>query len=207
LLNPVHITRDLNWETNIYPHSQLGDLEDRLPLPFECMIEEFSSSGPSQTHIPRHFVIDSCYSLFLAETSLRQIIWRAATAPELQQQGSCGSEAGTSRSSTLPLNVIREIETQFSEWLACIPECAGWTPGACTGQITPLSSRMRIQYWFGRFQLYKASLYSALNRQDHKHVLDSLTLTWLHYAVNAAFNAISVFVLENFVPDDIFAHR
>ncbi len=107
----------------------------------------------------------------------------------------------------LLVNVIREIETQFLEWLACVPESAGWTPGACTGQITPLSSRVRIQYWFGRFQLYKASLYFILNREDAKQALDSLTSTWLHHAVHAAFNAINVFVLENFIPDDIFGHR
>lgn len=205
ILNPK--TRDLSWETSIYPHIQLTDLEDRLPLPFKCMVEELSTSELSQNSISRHFVIDSCYSLFLAETTLRQIVWRTATAPELQQHEYHSSGAGQSTKATASCSVIREIERQFSEWLACIPESADWTPGACTGQISPLRSRVRIQYWFGRFQLYKSSLYVILSRHDHEKAGDSQTLTWLHYAINAAFNALSVFLMEHFVPDDIFAHR
>lgn len=178
------------------------------------MTEEKTTPNPDQAlaQLPN---LESCYSLFLAETSLRQIIWRVATAPELQESGTLNLESGTVKSTSckainmtpLSLNIVSEIEKQFSEWLAYIPASAAWKPTPGTCQITPLSSRIRLQYWFGRFHLYKPSLYSVLNSQHHSPTTDPLTLTWVHYAVNAAFNAINVFVSENFIPDDIFAHR
>lgn len=207
------ISRDLSWETNIYSPSQLGQLENRLPLPFECMAEESSTPDSDRMHVSDHPVIDSCYSLFLAETSLRQILWRVVTAPELQESNlmdESNTESSTSLKRRLPplwFSITTEIETQFSEWLACIPVSAAWAPTPCTGQVAPLNTRIRLQYWFGRFCLYRIALYQALNNEDNRQATDSLTLAWAHSAIQAGFNAISVFVLESFIPEDIDAHR
>ncbi|KAH8430920.1 fungal specific transcription factor domain-containing protein [Aspergillus melleus] len=191
--------RDLNWESNLECSSQLSELEDRLPLPFECMAQEPSTAN--QLHSPYTSVIDSCYSLFLAETSLRQILWRIACAPELQE--STASVPQPPRT----LEVIAELEVQLSEWLVCIPGSAGWSPVAGAGTITALSSRIKLQYWLCRFHVYKVALYRSFQVPYQTVFPESISQTWSDAALVAAMNSLLVFVSESVIPDDIMANR
>ncbi|PLB49818.1 hypothetical protein P170DRAFT_476101 [Aspergillus steynii IBT 23096] len=195
----LNMERDLNSETKLESSSQLSELEDRLPLPFECMAQEPSTA--SQLHSPYASVIDSCYSLFLAETSLRQILWRVACAPELQE--STAHNPHPSRA----LEVIAELEVQLSEWLVCIPGSAGWSPVAGAGTISSLSSRIKLQYWLCRFHIYKVALYRSFQVPYQMVFPESISQTWTEATLVAAMNCLLVFVSEGVVPEDIMTNR
>ncbi|KAI9038216.1 fungal specific transcription factor domain-containing protein [Aspergillus affinis] len=195
----LNMERHFNWETSLKSSSELSELEDRLPLPFKCMAQEPSTAN--QLHSPYTSVIDSCYSLFLAETSLRQILWRIACAPELQE-----STAHVPQPSRA-FEVIAELEMQLSEWLVCIPGSAGWSPVAGAGNISALSSRIKLQYWLCRFHIYKVALYRSFQVPYQMIFPESISQTWSDAALVAAMNSLLVFVSENVIPDDIMAHR
>lgn len=210
----LNLERDLCWETPLYTLGPLSQLEDRLPLPMECMVQNAASAntaGQSETY---HSAIDACYPLFLAETSLRQICWRVSSAPELQEDFASAKEShvyspgsSSSPNATLVLPVVTELSSQVSRWLECVPAAANWSPKAEPGPVTPLSTRVKLLYWMCRFNVHKSALRHVSLYNDSLEVADGLTQVRAKAALEAAARSLYVFCEENFAADEVLAHR
>ena len=210
----LSMERELAWETPLYSLGPLSSLEERLPLPQECMVQ--ASAAADTSHLETfHTVIDACYPLFLAETCLRQIYWRVSGAPELQEDYAFDKEmqfhpphsSPPSPTATPVLPVVKELSSQVSEWLESVPASAHWSLNAEAGAASPLSTRIKIQYWLCRFGIHKSALYHLLESGAPLASADVVAQVRAQAALEAASRCLYIFYEESFVADEVLGHR
>ncbi|TVY93392.1 hypothetical protein LAWI1_G001127 [Lachnellula willkommii] len=136
-----NLERDLNSEIDSFPKSLLYLLEHRLQLPLGC-------DEPNTTHLMAP--VRNTYTFFLAEMSLKAIIARILTTPNLEH-----SIQKTFHGTVEMSPLIQEFQTQLEKWEISVPAFLGWFPEPNRGMISPVGARLKLLYWFARFSLFK----------------------------------------------------
>jgi hypothetical protein len=144
--NPLH---DLLRQVNSFLRSLLFHLEVRLSLPLGC-----DEAGTIHLNTSTR----TAYTFFLAEMSLKTIIARIPTTPDLDY-----SVPNTLHTNAQISPLVQEPKTQIDGWGASLPNFLGWSAESNKGAAFSFGTRLRLLCWFAQFSLFKPHIIKVLH--------------------------------------------
>lgn len=198
------LSRDLVLEIDeTLPRSNLSQLEDLFCLPLPCDEADNKERPP---HVNAHFVF------FLAEMSLRAILERILSSPNLNSCIVRGNTASIQEPLQLTISPVQqELRSQLDTWTLRLPASLGWSfdpvpvPTKTYGERAALMTRLKLLYWYARFALHRPIMLQAWKDE----ATWSRLLTWEHFreGLLQALILLKIYAIEQPDIDVIMANR
>lgn len=204
-INSAGIRADLaNWllsdvtneVDNTLPRSCLSQFEETFSLPLPC--EE-----PTNKQMPMR--VRHAFTFFLAEMSLRAILERIITTPDLESYTRETSEHPGFVSGIKLSPLLHELRQQLDTWALRLPTDLDWSVEPGYGAPSAIGTRLKLLYWFARFSLLRPMMLRILHDstlQSHFRLCEPF-----REAVLSTLTMVKVFIMERPDIDVLMANR